>query len=570
MYRMNSRTAWPRRALGRGWKALALRRFRDAEDGNLIVFAFCLFVAMVMIGGLAVDVMRYESVRTNLQNTLDRSTLAAASLTQDLDAEDVVYDYFEKAGLLDYLTGVEVDEGINYREVTADATAATKPFFLHLLGIDSFDAIGHSVAEQRITNVEIMLVLDVSGSMGSNNRLTNLKSAAVEFVDTVLASDGEDRISIGLVPFNGQVNLGSTLRARYSTTDNHGVANVNCVDLPASVYNSIAMPPSTSLPMTPYADTYSSTNQSTTHTSPTSTDYATVNSANVWCPPSTVNIVRLPSNNMATLKSQINNLTAIGATSINAGMRWGTALMDPGSRSMFTALIGANQMESTWAGRPYDYTDDESMKVIVLMTDGEHFKEERVNAGYRTGLSPIYRSSGDGNYSVRFTSGRPTAAGTKEYWVPHLCTSTNCKNGSNTGEAWRATAWTNNSTAAVQQTWVQVWNNLRASYVAWNFYARALGSSSTTRTNTYNTWIANFRTQTDTDDMDDQLEAICDLAKANSVTVYGIAFEAPSGGQAAISNCASSSAHYYNATGLQIKSAFRSIASNISQLRLTQ
>jgi hypothetical protein len=40
-------------------------------------------------------------MRTSLQNTLDRATLAAASLSQQLDAEDVVTDYFDKAGLAD-------------------------------------------------------------------------------------------------------------------------------------------------------------------------------------------------------------------------------------------------------------------------------------------------------------------------------------------------------------------------------------------------------------------------------------------------------------------------------------
>ena len=54
------------------------------------------------------------------------------------------------------------------------------------------------------------------------------------------------------------------------------------------------------------------------------------------------------------------------------------------------------------------------------------------------------------------------------------------------------------------------------------------------------------------------------------VTVYGIAFEAPTGGRTQISQCATSSAHYFNAAGLQIRTAFRAIASNISHLRLTQ
>ena len=79
-----------------------------------------------MICGMAVDLMRYEQTRTTLQHTLDRSTLAAASLSQDLNAIDVVNDYFEKAGLLQYLTNVQVDEGINFKEVTAQLATVNR------------------------------------------------------------------------------------------------------------------------------------------------------------------------------------------------------------------------------------------------------------------------------------------------------------------------------------------------------------------------------------------------------------------------------------------------------------
>lgn len=550
-------------------RALAFAR---QETGNLTVFALSLFMAMVMIGGLAVDIMRYETIRTKLQNTLDRSTLAAASLTQELDARSVVNDYFTKAGLIQYLKTVNVSEGLNFREVSADATAGTDPIFLHLMGINKMDATGHSKAEQRVTNVEIMLVLDISGSMASNSKLTNLKSAANEFVNTVLSSDAEGRISIGLVPFNGQVNLGATLAAKYTLTDPPGVANAYCVDLPAAAYSSLTLSRTTSMSMTANADSYSTTNQTTSYVAPTDTSYGTANSANLWCPPSTTNIVRLPSKSITGLQSAINGLSAIGATSINAGMRWGTALLDPGSRTMFDQFITAGAMPSSFSGRPYDYTDDDAMKIIVLMTDGEHFAEERINTGpstnYKTGNSPIYKAP-NGNYSIRFTSGRPTAAGTKEYWVPHLCTSSNCKAGTNTAEAWSATAYTNNSTAATVQTWPQVWASMRTSYVAWQFYARALGNN-TTRATVYTNMMEAMRSQTATTSMDNQLQSMCTAAKNKAVTIYGIAFEAPSNGQTQIASCASSPAHYFNATGLQIKTAFRAIASNISQLRLTQ
>lgn len=543
---------------------LALRsglwcRFAKAEAGSLTIFALCLFILMVMLGGVAVDLMRYETMRTSLQNTLDRATLASASLTQQLNAEDVVTDYFDKAGLAEYLTSVTVDEGLNYREVIADARASTNPFFMHLIGINEMDAPGHSQAEQRVTNVEIVLVLDVSGSMASNSRLTNLKTAAKEFVSTVLSNDSEDRVSIAIVPFNGQVNLGAELRQQFNFTNDHGVADVNCVDLPASVYSEPGISTALELPMTAHADTYSSTTKAGYYAWNGSS--ATVNTGNRWCPPSTLNTVMMPSQSITALQAKINNLDAIGATSINAGMKWGMTLVDPGSQGVINHFVNIGEVPAVFDGRPFEFTEPEAMKVIVLMTDGEHFVEERVKTAYKTGVSPIYRSPYDGNYSIRFITGRPGVSGSNEYWVPHLGT-------------WRALPWTNSSNtgAATLQpiTWPEVWSQVRLQWVVWQLYARALGTNDSQRTSQNATWLAAFREQTPVTTMNAQLQLMCSQAKSHDVTVYGIAFEAPTGGQTQISQCATSSAHYFKATGLQIKTVFRSIASNISQLRLTQ
>jgi Flp pilus assembly protein TadG len=542
-------------------RVAVLKRFWAAQDGSLTVLAFTLFLLMVMMGGLAVDLMRYEQTRTTLQNTLDRATLASAALTQTLDPKTVVADYFTKAGMDKYLKRVIVSEGMNFRNVTADAAAATDPYFLHLIGLDKLDALGHSMAEQRVTNVEIMLVLDVSGSMASNSKLVNLKTAANEFVDTVLSSDAEHKISIGLVPFNGQVNIGPDLRAKYTgLTDDPGVTNVQCVDMPSTVYNATALPTNTAMSMTAHADTYSGTNQTNAWVAYTDTNYAigyhvTNNAGNVWCPPIAGNIIRLPAETISTLQTQINGLSAIGATSINAGLKWGLALMDPSAAPMYTQLIGAGKMAVTLSGRPYSFTDPEAMKVIVLMTDGEHFAEERVNVAYKGAtLSPIWKSNVDGNYSIQHTG-----VSGNQWWVPHL-------------SRFQAVKWTNssNTLTATQQSWQQVWSSMRLSYVAWQFYARALGSTSSARNIEYANRMAAMRTQTPTTTMDSQLQQICGLAKGQGVIVYGIAFEAPTNGQTQIRNCSTSAAHYFNASGLQIRTAFRAIASNISQLRLTQ
>ena len=65
------------------------------------------------------------------------------------------------------------------------------------------------------------------------------------------------------------------------------------------------------------------------------------------------------------------------------------------------------------------------------------------------------------------------------------------------------------------------------------------------------------------------LQDLCNTARANGVVVFGIAFEAPTNGQAVIRSCVDEG-NYFEADGLEIRTAFRSIAAQISQLRLTQ
>ena len=535
--------------------SMEARRFTRDESGALLIFGLVLFTLMAIMGGVALDLMRYEVTRVTLQNTLDRSTLAAAALNQDLDPETVVRDYFTKAGLADQLASVTVTQSMNDRQVKAVGVVDTRPFFMHMIGIDSFVAKARATARQSITNVEIVLVLDVSGSM-SGAKLASLKASAVEFVDDMLANDPENRVSISIVPYNAQVNIGPDLRAAYANISNqHGVANVNCVEIPAAAFASSAMPTDIALPMMAYADIAYGTSLVNSAISPLDVSFALPNFGHAFCKPSTVNIIRLPSNNATTLKAQINALQAGGNTSIMLGMKWGLSMIDPASQPIYAGFIAGGQMSPVMAARPFDYDDTDSMKVIVLMTDGEHVAHNRVNDAYKTGASPIWRSTGDGLYSIYHAS----QAGVNKFYVPHL-------------NLWQAVAW-NSGLGASQQNWQQVWTNLKLSYVAWQFYGRALGTDSATRNTAYNAAVTAMRsTFASVPAMDNMLQQSCTLAKAAGVIVYGIAFEAPVNGQQQISSCASSTdAHYFNATdGAEMQTAFRTISSNLSQLKLTQ
>ena len=534
---------------------LQVRRFKRDEDGALVIFALMFFILMVMMGGLAVDLMRYEHVRTKLQNTLDRGTLAAASLDNAQDPTSVVEDYMRKAGLAEQLNSVSVTAGLNERIVESTGIADTNPLFLHLMGIDRLDAQGASAAEQAISNLEIVLVLDVSGSM-SGQKIANLKIAADEFVDTIMANDPHHRVSISIVPYNAQVNIGPDLAAKFNLTKRAGVLNVNCVEIPATEFATPGLSLTNPMPMMAYADIAYGTWKNNGPVSPTDGSYALPRYDNTYCKPSTVNIVRLPTNDPVTLKANIDALQAGGNTSITLGMKWGMALLDPSMRQTYADFITAGKIPANLPARPYDYGDTNALKIIVLMTDGEHVSHNRVNDGFKTGPSPIWKSP-DGNYSVEVTTGRPAWAGTNTWYVPHL-------------GVYQAAKWAGGG-AAVQQDWKDIWANLKMSYVAWQFYARPQGTSATSGSNTvYNTMVSAMQsTYSQVSQMDASLQVSCDLARAKGVSVYGVTVEAPQHGNDVITACARPD-HTFIADRDTIRSVFQTIAANLTQLKLTQ
>lgn len=541
------------------------RAFRQGEDGSMVIFSIFLVLVMLMIGGMAVDLMRFESTRARLQSTLDRAILAAADLDQTLPPIGVVEDYFERQGMGDDLTSITAVRAINSSQVSATAEIEMNTYFMDLLGFDTLTAPAAGTAREEVSDIEIIMVLDVSGSMNSNNRLPNLREAAYDFVEAVLENDVEDRISIAIVPFNGQVNLGPVLRSQFNVIDRHGVDDSECVDLPASVYNALSLSQSLPMPQTAWADTFSFSTglrDDNADRIPDSVGSSYVypsdnrpRDTNRWCPAEAGNFVLLPTSDLTTLNNHIRDLYGIGATSINAGMRWGMTLIDPAKRPMFATLRAGSHVPPTFADQPFDFQRDNTMKIIVLMTDGEHFAEERVNDGYRTGLSPIWRS-GSSTYSILHAS----RTNTNKYWVPSQ-------------GAWYFSPYNSGGTP-VRLTWPEVWEDLRMSWVAWQLYARAnytaAGVYSTNRLSTYNQTMNAFRSLTPTTTMDDQLQDMCDFARANRVIVFGVAFEAPFNGQAQIAQCATSPAHYFNAQGLQIQTVFNAIAAQIQRLKLIQ
>ncbi len=522
------------------------RAFIAKEDGTITIFGLMMFVLMLGIGGIAIDVMRYETQRVQLQNTLDRAVLAAASLTQTIDPRQVVENYFQTSGLENYRLNVELDEGLNYRQVSAQAEMEINSVFMQMFGIRTLTSPAFGAAEERVRNIEISMVLDISGSMGSNNRITNMRSAAREFVTTVLdtntTADGDELVSISIVPYNGRVNAGDTIESVFTLTNEH--TESSCTRFATADFAVAAMDPSVPIQRVSHFDL---DNRNQTWGMFSSPHCQTNNYAAI-----------LPwEHDETALHNHINSLNAEGWTAIDLGMKWAVGLLDPAAQPAVTALIGdPNVMgdevvHEDFAGRPALYTDNETLKIIVMMTDGENTRQYDVRPQYRSGPSNVYYHAGNDRYSVWYP-------GVNSWFVFYQNT---WENG-----YWASGPYGGNDSVAL--TWQYLWATYTENSIAERFFDEPSDRSG--NSTYYNQIRSAIEQYGDQNSADTNLRASCDAARAQGIIVFAIGFEAPQGGQEVMRYCATTAAHYYDVQGVEISEAFASIARTINQLRLVQ
>ena len=344
------------------------RRFHREEDGVMLVFSIMMLLMLLLVGGIGVDLMRHEMVRTRLQATLDRAVLAAADLDQPLEPKQVVEDYFTKAKMGDYLSDVVVDEGINFRNVYAEAEAEMKTTLIHMAGIKTLKAPATGAAEERIANVEVSMVLDISGSMKDNNKMANMQSAARRFIDTVLRGDTNDNVSISLVPYSEHVNIGKDLFELIDTGPHHKHDYSYCVEIPDGHMQQTWLNQGHQFEQVQHFQwNYDGYNNDRSDT---------------ICPRYEYETVTAFSRSATDLKRQIDEFRPRAGTSIFLGMKWGTALLDPDSNNLVQGLAGRGKADGVFSDRPKSFSDPETLKTIILMTDGKNDRSNRIAPWY--------------------------------------------------------------------------------------------------------------------------------------------------------------------------------------------
>ena len=224
--------------IGRGLRTF-VRRVADDRRGNVaMLFALTIPVLILMtVGG--VDIHRASTVRANLQDALDAATLAAARspYTADADLREVGLAAL-KANLKPYpdITLREIDTSfvLNDKDVvvasaTVDVKALVANIFLPPYGkvMDDYLPVGvHSEVDRSSKNVEVAMVLDVTGSM-AGQRIIDLRAAATELIDIVVQPVQTPYYSkVAIVPYSMGVNLaGRAASARGPITGSTDITN---------------------------------------------------------------------------------------------------------------------------------------------------------------------------------------------------------------------------------------------------------------------------------------------------------------------------------------------------------
>lgn len=566
---------------GRGGRIGA---FGADEDGSTVILTLFIFIFMLVMAGLGIDTMRYEMERTHLQATLDSAVLAGAGAPLGSEVEDVkaiVEDYFTKAEMSDYLHAIDTDgEGsddietsLNATRVFASASMDIDTYLMKLSGVKTLSAYGAAEAEVRTPKLEVSVVLDVSGSMGGS-KMTNMQTAARNFVTTILDGSDPGNTVISLVPFAWNVTPGEDIFNALTTNKTHDYSS--CLRFYASDYNSTAIDPSVAYDQQIYTSLYGSFD----------------NHSDGWrsCYPEERAEILPYSMSESDLHTHINNLDADGNTSAHIGMKWGAALLDSEFQSVVTALqdpdVGA--VDASLANIPAVFDESDTLKVIVLMADGQNTTSYYfdVNSSYRGPNSPLYRFD---FAEKEFLYGYTIYNVNRRYydsWAEGYCHYSwfNCEY--DTSEETYSLYYLRDGSDYLdidENDWLDSGEiaDVRASEeyigeerldweVAWGLMSPEWYGEKTGNWGPWNDYRYSESESGSTKDA--RMQSICSASKASGIVVYTIGYDISSGSNAAqeLRDCASSANHYYPTNGSNISAAFNSIASNVKNLRLTQ
>lgn len=198
-----------------------------ADRGNVAMMFAVALVPMIGIIGTAIDYSRAVAARSAMQAALDT---VALMVSKDAQANPTMTSAQATAAAQKYFNALYKESGTSNITITATysqnsgmgssiqvtGSAKVATDIMRYAGYTDMSVNTSSTTKWGATRMRVALVLDNTGSMADNSKMTNLKSAAKDLV-TQLAGRAKTKgdIYISLVPFAKNVNLGSGFDKSY-------------------------------------------------------------------------------------------------------------------------------------------------------------------------------------------------------------------------------------------------------------------------------------------------------------------------------------------------------------------
>lgn len=213
-----------------------LARLRRDARGNTLAIVGAALVPLTAMIGSGVDLSRAYMAKTRLQSACDAASLAGRrAMTNDTMSNTVrteaikFFNFNFQQGLYDTaaFTPQVTRPGVGVVKVTASTTIPT--VIMDMFGFATLPLRVECDASQNFVNTDIILVLDVTGSMlqdingnstsnTANQKITALRDAVLALYDelapiqTQLQANNM-RLRYGIVPYSSGINVGRLLRA---------------------------------------------------------------------------------------------------------------------------------------------------------------------------------------------------------------------------------------------------------------------------------------------------------------------------------------------------------------------
>lgn len=199
------------------------RRATGDRRGNVAMMMALTLPVLVMATLGGIDIHRIATVRVHLQDALDAAALSAARSPYKADAD------LKKVGWASLQANLATDPTITAAaedatftlqddtRVIADAKVKVKTIAAHIFlppygqFMDEYTMVeGHSEVTRASKNIEVALVLDVTGSM-AGSRITALKEAATNLINIVVQPADKQQpyySKVAIIPYSIGVETG--------------------------------------------------------------------------------------------------------------------------------------------------------------------------------------------------------------------------------------------------------------------------------------------------------------------------------------------------------------------------